>query len=143
VGYLVGADQLPDGRYHIVLRGVARVSIEEELPPARAYREVRARLLVDHVAQPELLTERREQLVAMCDRLAAMLGERGRELRELTRKLESPATCADVLAATLVRDVDERQALLEESDPAVRLETLTGHVAGLLVELAPPGGLMN
>jgi uncharacterized protein len=140
VGYLVAADQLTDGRYHILLRGVARVRIESELAPAHAYREVRARLLVDHVNRPELLEERRQKLVIMCDRLAAALGDRGHELRELTRKLESPATCADVLAATLVREADARQALLEESDPAERLEALTGHVASMLVELAPPGG---
>jgi Lon protease-like protein len=144
VGYVVGSESLPDGRFHILLRGVGRAAIEAELPPARAYREVRARVLVDsRSAHPELLGERHAQLVAVCDRLSLLMDDRGAELRELARAVHSPAACADVLAAALVREADDRQALLEMTDPADRLAAVTGHIAELIVRMAPAGGQPN
>jgi Lon protease-like protein len=144
VGYVVGSEALPDGRFHILLRGVGRALIEEELPAKKPYREVRARVLVDSRSQhPDLLEERHEQLVAVCDRLALLMDDRGAELRELARALPSPAACADVLAAALVREADDRQALLEMTDPADRLTAVTGHIAELIVRMAPASGAPN
>jgi len=144
VGYVVGSEALPDGRYHILLRGVGRALIEAELPATKAYREVRARVLVDSRSQhPELLAERHQQLVAVCDRLSLLMDDRGAELRELARALPSPSACADVLSAALVREPDDRQALLEMTDPADRLATVTGHIAELIVRMAPASGAPN
>src|SRR5438270_9334436 len=42
VGVLARVDNLPDGRFNIVLRGVARARIAEELPSGEPYRLVRA-----------------------------------------------------------------------------------------------------
>ena len=39
VGQMVHVEELPDGRYNVVLRGVKRFVIQQELPPTRAYRE--------------------------------------------------------------------------------------------------------
>jgi uncharacterized protein len=140
VGYVVGSEALADGRYHILLRGVGRAYIEAELPPTKPYRVVRARMLVDsRTSRPELVEERYEQLVAVCDRLSLFMDDRGAELRELARALPSPAACADILSAALVRDADDRQALLEMTDPADRLATVTGHIAELIVRMTPAG----
>src|SRR4030042_212621 len=40
-------ERYPDGRYDIVLRGLARVRLLEELPPSKPYREFRAEVLED------------------------------------------------------------------------------------------------
>jgi Lon protease-like protein len=145
VGYVVGSEALPDGRFHILLRGVGRAAIEAELPPEKPYRVVRARVLVDSRSQhaAEVLAERHEQLLAVCDRLSLLMDARGAELRELARALPSPAGCADVLAAALVREADDRQALLEMVDPADRLAAMTGHVAELIVRMSPATGAPN
>jgi Lon protease-like protein len=145
VGYVVAAEQLPDGRYHILLRGVGRVVVEAELPPDKSYRVVRSRALVDTRSSrpPGEVADRHRELVAMCDRLSLLMGERGPELRELARALPTPAACADVLAAALVRAADDRQALLEMADPAERLVAVTGHVAALLVQMTPTSGPAN
>src|SRR5438552_7638331 len=45
VGVLARVDNLPDGRFNIVLRGVTRARIAEELPSGEPYRLVRAELL--------------------------------------------------------------------------------------------------
>ena len=38
---MVHVDELPDGRFNIVLRGLATFVMREELPPEHAYREAR------------------------------------------------------------------------------------------------------
>ena len=138
VGYVIAAEQLGDGRYNIVLRGVGRVRIAEELPPTRTYRAVRAELLVDTHSRrtPPEVTTAHEQLISMCDRLSRLIEEGGENLRELVRAVPSPAGCVDVLSAALVTDADERQKLLEMLDPAERLERLLGHVAVLVSRFA-------
>ncbi len=46
-GIIEEVERHEDGRYDIVLRGVARVRLVEELPPNRLYREFRAELVED------------------------------------------------------------------------------------------------
>jgi Lon protease-like protein len=143
-GYVIAHEQLDDGRYNILLRGVARVRVDEELPAERAYRQVRGHVLLDtRSRRPDVLEDRQQQLIAMCDRLSLAMKEGGAQLRELARAAPSPGGCADVLSAALVLDPDARQTLLETTDPADRLETVTEHVAMLLTRMASPGDLSN
>jgi Lon protease-like protein len=143
VGYVVQHDRLPDGRYNMMLRGVARVMLEEELPPTKSYREARARVLVDtHSTRPELAAERHRTLIAMCDQLAARIPEGGESVRQVVRAVESPGGCADVVASAIVRDPDARQALLEMLDPADRLERVLEVVSAFLLRF-DPGGMTN
>ena len=71
-----------------------------------------------NTSRPELLVGAHGQLVALCDRLSANLGDAGERLQNLVRASTTPAECADVVAAAVVTDADERQELLEQLDPA-------------------------
>lgn len=140
VGYVVAGEELPDGRYHILLRGVARAVIDEELPPARAYRQVRGHVLVDtRTAHPDAIEDRHRTLLALCDQLSLVMDGGGDKLRELARAIPSPGGCADVISAALVTDADHRQQLLETADPADRLELVARRVAELLMRFSPAG----
>jgi Lon protease-like protein len=133
VGFVIAHEPLPDGRSNILLRGVGRIEIQEEHAPTRAYRLVRARLVVERSLLPhEVLERSHEQLVAVCDRLAGVLPEGGEMLRDLVRSVSSPSLCADVIAAAVVIDPDERQALLETADPAKRLDRVMEQASRLL-----------
>ncbi len=144
LGRILCADELPDGRFHILLRGVGRIAIASELPADRQYRRVSARLLEDRVSgRPERVRTAHLQLCMLCDRLADVLDEGGPQLRELIKAQSCAAACADVLTAALVQDPDDRQALLEALDPADRLDRAIAHVARVLCELAPCTGAPN
>ncbi len=54
VGRVVNDQALPDGRYNILLEGVARVRIIEEHPPEQSFRIVRAEALHDRTTDPLL-----------------------------------------------------------------------------------------
>lgn len=144
LGRIIASEELPDGRYHILLRGVGRVHIAEELGDERSYRQVRAVLLDDQDSgRPDAVRAGYLQLVSLCDRLAQCLDKGGDQLRELVRGQQSAAETADVITAALVTDPDARQTLLETLDPADRLAHAIAHVGRLLCELAPCGSVPN
>jgi hypothetical protein len=135
IGRVIESEEQSDGRFLLVLGGIARADIVEELAPRRAYREVRARLLIDTVADPERLRAGRDQLVALCDHLAQLI-EGGGALRDLVRAGQ-PGDCADAVAAAIARDPDERQHLLQCICPQTRLDRTIDLVGALLSKLAP------
>jgi uncharacterized protein len=143
VGRIICSEELPDGRYALRLRGVARIEIARELPVERSYRIVEAKILPDASCDATDARDHHRRLITLCDRLAEVIDQGGPQLRDLARSFESPGACADAIAAALIMDADERQELLEACDPMVRLQRTLGHVSHLLCELAPCGGAVN
>lgn len=142
VGRIMCFEELPDGRFLLLLRGMTRAIIERELPQRRAFRQVAARRLTDRDADPGALGNLHQQLVAVCDRLAVLLDKGGRQLRDLACG-DAPGACADAVAAALMMDADERQQLLEQTDPRARLEAALAQVSRLLCQVAPCDGTVN
>ncbi len=143
VGRIICSEELPDGRFALLLRGVARVEIARELSTDHTYRMVEALELRDEAVDPMDARDHHHQLVSLCDRLAEVIEEGGSQLRELARTFGSPGACADAVAAALIMDADVRQELLEACDPMIRLQRTLGHVSHLLCELAPCEGAVN
>jgi hypothetical protein len=143
VGKIICSEELPDGRYALLLRGVARVEIARELTTERTYRLVEALELRDEAVDPHDARDHHHKLVTLCDRLAEVIEEGGSQLRDLARAFETPGACADAIAAALIMDADARQELLEACDPMVRLQRTLGHVSHLLCELAPCDSAVN
>ncbi len=143
VGKIICSEELPDGRFALLLRGVARVEIARELPVARKYRMVEAHQLSDASCDPADARDHHHKLITLCDRLAEVIEQGGAQLRDLARAFETPGACADAVAAALIMDADARQELLEACDPMVRLQRTLGHVSHLLCELAPCDSAVN
>jgi Lon protease-like protein len=135
VGLVVAHEPLADGRSNILLRGVTRAEILDELPAEpdpRAYRLVRARALDDRVPARLDGPAAVKALVLYADRLARRLPAGGETLRGLARSQPLPGPLSDVLAAALITDAGDRQRLLEELDVGVRVEALTAKLAEIV-----------
>lgn len=143
VGRIICSEELPDGRFALVLRGVARVELARELETARSYRQVEARMLDATANSRPELGDHYRRLVTLCDRLADELDQGGSQLRDLVRAFDDPGACADAIAAALVMDIDARQELVEACDPLVRIERTLGHVSQMLCELVPCESTVN
>jgi Lon protease-like protein len=143
VGRIICSEELPDGRFALLLRGVARVEIARELPAERAYRLVEARMLPDQDCDRTEAKDIHRRLIQLCDRLAEVIEKGGPQLRDLVRSVDDPGACADAIAAALVMDADSRQELLEACNPMVRLQRTLGHVSHMLCELAPCDSAVN
>jgi uncharacterized protein len=139
VGRVVASEELDDGRYNILLRGLIRATVAEELPPDRLYRVVRVVPILDVAGEePALLRAAQQKLVALCDQLAAQLEPGGESLHELARSASAPGRCADMVSAALVTDPEARQRLLESGDPLERLELAIQHISRLVASLDGP-----
>jgi Lon protease-like protein len=137
VGVIESCSERPDGRFDLTLRGLARLRIARELPPVRAFRQVRATLLEEQLSDMALVAAWQAKLGALWVRLAPHLPEPVRDLKALTRGADDAAAYSDRLAAALVADPEASQELLEETDPAERLRLLAARVQELVDALSP------
>jgi Lon protease-like protein len=132
VGEVVMAHELPDGRFNLVVRGRARVRIDDELDSDRPYRMISATELPDLPASdPGDLVDADQSLRALVGHLADAIPEGGELLRQVVVSQETPSELVDVLAAALVVDPVLRQRLLETRDVMKRIERVSAEVVAM------------
>jgi Lon protease-like protein len=128
IGQIIASEQLDDGNYNILLRGVGRARIREEVPH-KPYRLVRIAALEPAGSLPparvrKLRRELRQTLESECT------GEddsRAHWLRLFETRLPL-GDLADLVASGLSIDAELRQDLLAEADPAARVNKLIEHI---------------
>jgi Lon protease-like protein len=135
VGVLARVDALPDGRFNIVLRGVVRARILEELRSGEPYRLVRAEPLLPHVSPEDAARADglRRLVLALC---AAQPGAEMETVAALAGKARDPGDLADVVAGMLMESPLERQAVLEARNIVERLELVTQAAVAALARTA-------
>jgi Lon protease-like protein len=124
LGRVVAEQQMPDGRYNLLVRGLSRLQIHGEQTGDRPYRIARAELLIDGPlpSLPEAKALRKEMANKVLPRFAA--GAPRKQLRELFRgELPLGALC-DILGFALPFPVEHKQALLELLDVTRRATRL-------------------
>lgn len=139
-GIIEEVERHEDGRSDIVVRGVARVRLLEELPATKLYREFRAELVEDVLPRagaaalaPQLSALRR-LVYDLSTRLPSESG--ALQLAEAAAQMKDPSAIVDLVAAAAVSEPDVRQRILEEADVARRLELVMGEVAGVVLLLS-------
>ena len=133
VGRIAYHRELPNGRYNLVLEGLGRVRIEEELHSAYPFRVVRASRVVDlPVADPSALTQGMSTLRGCLSTLVQQHPSVANVLGGML-STHDDETLVDHLAATLFPEEQERQALLELTSSVERLDRLVARLADLLV----------
>ena len=144
VGEVVMAHELPDGRFNLVVRGRARVHIDDELDSDRPYRIVSATELPDFPpADPAELLDADQSLRALVGHLADAIPEGGELLRQVVLSQGTPSELVDVLAAALVVDPTLRQRLLEMRDVMKRIERVSAEVVAMTSRIASPTTQIN
>lgn len=126
-----------DGRYHILLRGIARVRILAELPPATLYRVVRGEVIDDLPVDPALGSALERKISQLWTALAPELPDVLRDLHEVTQGAEGTGAFADRVAAVMAGDANLGQALLSEPDPCERLQIIAERLQTLSDSLTP------
>jgi uncharacterized protein len=145
LGKLVHHERLPDGRFHILLQGVGRVRLIEELSLSPLlYRRMRTSLVPAAASKDpaavarELATMRRcyQQLLDVQPDVREVLGD-------LPMRIDEPAIVADIIAAALFDDVAVRQRALEAEDLTDRMRMANEALAALVLRHMPTDGMMN
>jgi len=138
IGQITEYSRLPDGRFNIVVLGLGRGRLLDELR-SEPYRVARFSALPDAPPRsPMVLETLRTELLKLVRRVAPSLSGPAKEIEARLRAAANSSECADIAAGTLIEDPDERQALLEELDTSRRLTALIAHVHELGSRLAGP-----
>lgn len=131
LGYVRRSARLPDGRYNIVLEGVARVDVSHEHGPETAFRRAHAMLHTDATEFSPAVLSAVHALRALCGR--AFNGPDGEEVLASLGPLD-PARLADTIAASVVEDAQERQRILEATDVLDRVQLVSGALGAYLLD---------
>ena len=133
-GFIVRHEKLPDGRFHILVKGTARVRLVRELSGSNPWREVSAELVEDEPASgfdSEAASESlRRMLFALC---AARSGPGVNALAEVAARSASAGDLADVVIAALVTDEARRRRSMVDLDLGRRVEIAQTAIAELLM----------
>jgi Lon protease-like protein len=124
LGRILADQRLPDGRYNLLLRGLSRVRIIEEVPIDKLYRAARMELIADTcTASLETVMELRKQLAEhILPRFGK--GSVADQLNELFHSELSLGALCDVLTFALPVPIEWKQMMLEEPNEEVRAEKL-------------------
>jgi Lon protease-like protein len=132
---------MEDGRYNLVLVGVARLRLVKEWPQTAAWREVEAELLEDAVLDSEEEVPLRQAVLELIARVPDEVGEK---VAQVTGRIHG-GQLADVVAGTIFHDVAQRFEILQQTDVRERMREVTDEVMQLIARLKPrkPDGLLN
>jgi Lon protease-like protein len=137
-GEIIEHEELPDGRYNIVLRGTMRIGITAELPVDKPYRVARARPLPDRYPEedPGALLERVERLKVFYLRALSEVKKGEVEAAKLFSGVKDPGIIVDRIAAAAIADAETRQQVLEAVEVGSRLALVLEHLVAALAQLS-------
>jgi uncharacterized protein len=140
LGKVVAQRRLSDGRYNLLLLGVARTRIVRELDPVRSFRRAKVELIDDEYdfattsaakrLQKKLIDAFRQHLPCAC--------QMPEQLEELLSRDISLGLLTDLAAYALPLDMGVKRKLLAENRVSVRAETLLAQIKDGLASKQPP-----
>ena len=124
LGRIIADQLLPDGRYNLLLRGLSRIRIIDELPTKKMYRSAHVELIPDRcTASLETVMDLRRQLEKrILPRFSD--GPIVQQLNELFHSELSLGALCDVLTFALPVPVEWKQRMLEQAHEDVRANML-------------------
>jgi uncharacterized protein len=139
-GRILDAECLPDGRWHILVEGIERIVIQEELQqePFRIARITPFREKLDEADLPEV-RELMHSVARVAESIGRQLPRLKHRLSNLVNVHQHPGIVCDVISSELVADSYARQSLLSEADVRRRLRLLSIQLDHLLSSLHSHG----
>jgi Lon protease-like protein len=129
LGKIIADQALEDGRYNILLRGLCRVRIMQELPQDRLYRKARVEVLCDRgLPEDETARRTRRELVRSATLWLDGLGLASGHMRKLLRSDLPLGALGDILSFALPLPAEFKQELLAELDVGQRVQRLLAHL---------------
>lgn len=133
---LIGAHQeLPDGRYNVLVQPLGRVRILEDRATPLPYRIARAELLVDDSVGKAELMGAGDRIRAVFAPLIGRMGQVGEGIARALRSLPADRV-SEAVASVVLRSDESRQGFLAENNPLRRADMVEIAVLTLLAEVS-------
>lgn len=140
VGAIIDSTELPNGRFNIVLRGRARVELEE-LPFVPPYRRASCRVLPS--IEDGLVPHAMPALLAAVSSFVATVQRRDPSFEFRIPRGVSDEVLMNHCAQQLLIEGRDRQKILETARLSERAELLTEFIALQQMSLGATGGVLN
>lgn len=143
VGIIEDAEKLADGRYNIMVRGVARVRLVKEHAAELPFREMEAELAEESPADDRQQVDLvRRAVLLLTESLPEELAQ---GLATAAARIRDPGRLCDVVAAAMLDESEDLQAVLEALDVQARVRRILGEIGGMLLanHPLPPDGLLS
>jgi Lon protease-like protein len=125
LGRIHQEERLPDGRYNLLLQGLCRARIRQEVQTDRLYRTARVELMPDvPVSAPAVAQDLRRKLGSAVTPFFADHVEALEQFRRLLQSALPLGSLADIFSSVLPLDVDVKQELLAEAQVERRVRLL-------------------
>jgi Lon protease-like protein len=125
LGRIVASERLPDGRYNLTLRGLARLELDGEIPDAsKLYRLARGRVTADAVP---VIGEARDLRRTLRQAVLSRFDPTGKAHQQLTALFDADTPLGevcDLLGYSLPLSLELKQRLLTTADVADRTRLL-------------------
>lgn len=129
LGKIVADQRLEDGRYNLLLRGLHRIRIQEEISSSKPYRSARVELLLEtDLPCFQVAADFRRQLGELVSGWfpgQAAVVEQFRRLLDLDMTV---GTLCDIFSFALPLDIALKQQMLQQLDVTQRIQTLLQHL---------------
>jgi ATP-dependent Lon protease len=116
--------KMPQGSINIVVHGIGRFRIKEQID-SEPYLKARVELLEFKANITKKLQALMVSVRQTANRVIALSPNVPEEASVILENIEDPSALADFLAANLSLEISRKQELLEELDPAKRLENIS------------------
>jgi Lon protease-like protein len=117
----------PEGTYNVLLLGVRRIQLQEEMPPTKPFRVVEAKIVEDHVPSHPSAKEivaLQQQLLMAFKRSMPKIPTSYEQIDELLGSQITLGMLADIVAYTAELNVGTKLALLKTSNVIDRVHVL-------------------
>jgi Lon protease-like protein len=125
LGRIHQEQRLHDGRYNLLLEGLSRARVVEEVETDRLYRVARVELMPDVPVNVPAVEETLRQTLG--DQVMPFFAGQAAALAQLQRLLEGPVelgSLCDIFCSVLPQDVEDKQELLAEPRVEQRVRLL-------------------
>ena len=133
-GVIIAVNKTEAQRYQILVQGVTRVMMLEELEQTMPFRQVSAEILPDEDSDPKQLFQIEDQLRSLLGHFAEENESKAEALYELLKTAPNAEVLSHMISANLVSPPGLRQSLFEELNPSRRLEMIYQYIGDLLLQ---------
>jgi ATP-dependent Lon protease len=135
IGRIEQHEELADGRYNLVLRGIGRAQLSELPADDLPFRRAHVELLDGRRGNERVSRDALTTLLSTASLVARAVRKRHPDFSLGIAADDPPHQVADTLADRLLADAQMRQDVLETLDVPERIQKLTAHVAAVLGQL--------